>query len=118
MTARHSLSILEYLDSVGVRHLDTVPTVFSAHLWLICLIHAPTISVLVSHWRIVVVLGSVIVNDYLCLVQFCFYFFKGFLMVLLHKKGIFFFHSSQIGAVICDNFPENLLRHAIIHINI
>ena len=57
MTARHSVSILEYLNSVGVSHLDTIPTVFSAHLWLICLIHAPTISVLASHWRIVVVLG-------------------------------------------------------------
>ena len=58
MTARHSLSILEYLDSVGVRYLDTIPTVFSAHLWLMYLIHAPIISVLASNWRIVVVLGS------------------------------------------------------------
>ena len=57
MTARHS--ILEYLDSVGVRHLDTIPTVFSAHLSLICLIHGPILSVLASHWRIVILLGSV-----------------------------------------------------------
>ena len=35
-------------------------------------------------------------------------------MVLLHKKSIFFFYSSQIDAVIYDSFTENLLRYAII----
>ena len=57
VTARHSFSMLEYLDSVGMRHLDTIPTIFSSPLSLICLIHASTPRLLTSHWNIVVVLG-------------------------------------------------------------